>query len=243
MANGKFVAYHRVSTDKQGRSGLGLEAQRKAVEDHLSGGRGELVADYVEVESGKRDDRPELIKALHRCKVTGATLVIAKLDRLSRNVAFISNLMDSGVDFVAVDFPQANRLTVHILAAVAEHEREMISQRTKAALASAKARGVRLGNPNGAAHLRGRGNREAVEALRAGADAFAEDLAPVLEDVGAEGHTSYRAMARELNRRGILTARGGRWHPGTVRNLVHRQRAERFIWNEVDVTVSRPERA
>ncbi len=243
MANGKFVAYHRVSTDKQGRSGLGLEAQRRAVEDHLSGGRGELVADYVEVESGKRDDRPELMKALHRCKVTGATLVIAKLDRLSRNVAFISNLMDSGVDFVAVDFPQANRLTVHILAAVAEHEREMISQRTKAALAVAKARGVRLGNPNGAAHLRGRGNGEAVEALRAGADAFAEEMRPVLEDVRAEGHTSYRAMARELDRRGILTARGGRWHPATVRNLVRRQRAERFIWNEGDVTVSRPVQA
>jgi DNA invertase Pin-like site-specific DNA recombinase len=238
MANGKFVAYHRVSTDKQGRSGLGLEAQRMAVEDHLNGGRGELVAEYVEVESGKRDDRPELMKALHRCKVTGSTLLIAKLDRLSRNVAFISNLMDSGVDFVAVDFPQANRLTVHILAAVAEHEREMISQRTKAALAAAKARGVRLGNPNGAAHLRGRGNREAVEALRAGADAFAEDMHPVLEDVRAEGHRSYRAMAHELNRRGILTARGGRWHPATVRNLVRRFRVDRFADTSLETASS-----
>jgi DNA invertase Pin-like site-specific DNA recombinase len=243
MANGKFVAYHRVSTDKQGRSGLGLDAQRNAVEDYIDGGRGELVAEYVEVESGKRDDRPELERALHRCKVTGSTLLIAKLDRLSRNVAFISNLMDSGVDFVAVDFPQANRLTVHILAAVAEHEREMISQRTKAALAAAKARGVRLGNPNGAAHLRGRGNTEAVEALRAGADAFAGDMAPVLEDVRAEGHASYRAMARELNRRGILTVRGGRWHPATVRNLIRRLRAGRFTWHEGDVTVSHPEQA
>ena len=175
--------------------------------------------------------------------MTGATLVIAKLDRLSRNVAFISNLMDSGVEFVAVDFPQANRLTVHILAAVAEHEREMISQRTKAALAVAKARGVKLGNPNGAAHLRGRGNSEAVEALRKGADDRAEDMRPVLEDVRAEGHTSYRAMSQELDRRGILTARGGQWHPATVRNLVRRLRSDRFTWYEGDVTVSPPERA
>ncbi len=104
MANGKYVAYHRVSTDKQGRSGLGLDAQRRAVEDHLSGGRGELVAEYVEIESGKRDDGPEFAKALHRCKATGSTLLIAKLDRLSCNVAFLSSLMDSGVDFVAADF-------------------------------------------------------------------------------------------------------------------------------------------
>lgn len=171
--------------------------------------------------------------------VTGSTLVIAKLDRLSRNVAFISKLMDSGVAFVAVDFPQANRLTVHILAAVAEHEREMISQRTKAALAVAKARGVKLGNPNGSVHLRGRGNSEAVMAVRAGANAFAQDIAPVLEHVRTEGHTSYRAMAMGLNRLGILTARGGRWHPTTVRNLVSRLRDDRFTSRNEDATVAR----
>ena len=142
MVRGKFVAYYRVSTDRQGRSGLGLEAQRRAVLDFLDGGRWELVEEFQEVESGKRNDRPELARALAACRLHDATLIIAKLDRLARNVAFVSNLMESRVEFVAVDFPQANRLTVHILAAVAEHEREMISQRTRAALAAAKARGV-----------------------------------------------------------------------------------------------------
>src|SRR5688572_7815435 len=132
---GNFDAYYRVSTDRQGKSGLGLEAQQQAVRDYLNGGRWQLVAEVVEVESGKRSDRPKLQEALRLCRLHGATLVIAKLDRLARNVNFVSNLMESGVDFVAVDFPQANRLTVHILAAVAEHEAEAISARTKAALA------------------------------------------------------------------------------------------------------------
>src|ERR1700693_2553841 len=158
MATGKFVSYLRVSTDKQGHSGLRIEAQRKAVDDYLNGGRWTLLKEYVEIESGKRNDRPQLLAALAHAKATGATIVIAKLDRLARNVAFISNLMESGVEFVAVDMPLANRLTVHILAAVAEHERELISQRTKAALAAAKARGTKLGNPNGARALRGRGH-------------------------------------------------------------------------------------
>ena len=127
MAVGRFVAYYRVSTDRQGRSGLGLEAQREAVQSYLDGGSWTLADEVTEVESGKRNDRPELDRALGLCRLYGATLVVAKLDRLARNVAFISKLMESGVDFVAVDFPQANRLTIHILAAVAEHEREMIS--------------------------------------------------------------------------------------------------------------------
>ena len=166
MARGKFIGYLRVSTQKQGQSGLGIESQRKAVEDYLNGGRLELLAEYVEIESGKRSDRTELAKALGHANATGATLVIAKLDRLSRNVAFISNLMESGVEFVAADMPMANRLTVHVLAAVAEHEREMISQRTTAALAAAKARGVKLGNLNGARALRGLGNAHAVVVRR-----------------------------------------------------------------------------
>jgi DNA invertase Pin-like site-specific DNA recombinase len=144
---GKFVAYFRVSTDRQGRSGLGLEAQRRSVLDYLNGGRWELTAEFTEVESGKRSDRPELDKALAACKKYKAKLVIAKLDRLSRNLAFIATLMDSG-EFVAVDNPHANKLTIHILAAVAQHEREIISARTSAALQAAKARGKRLGNPN-----------------------------------------------------------------------------------------------
>src|SRR5256714_3172179 len=144
---GRFVAYFRVSTDRQGKSGLGLEAQRKSVLDYLDGGRWSLVAEFTEIESGKHNDRPELATALATCKKQKAKLVIAKLDRLSRNLAFIAALMDSGVEFIAVDNPHANKLTVHILAAVAEHEREMISERTKAALQAAKARGVKLGNP------------------------------------------------------------------------------------------------
>jgi Resolvase, N terminal domain len=149
-------------------------------------------------------------------------LIIAKLDRLSRNVAFISNLMESGVKFVAADMPMANRLTVHVLAAVAEHEREMISQRTTAALAAAKARGVKLGNPNGARALRGIGNAHAVAAVKAGADAHLRRVLPVLKAVRGEGTTSLHGMAVELNRRGILTARGGQWYATTVKNLLDR---------------------
>src|SRR3984957_8652452 len=147
MTNGKFVAYYRVSTAKQGASGLGLEAQQDSVRTYLNGGRWKMVDELTEIESGKRNDRPALARALALCRIHKATLIIAKLDRLARNVNFISNLMESGVEFTAVDFPQANRLTVHILAAVAEHEAAMISSRTKAALAAAKARGTRLGNP------------------------------------------------------------------------------------------------
>src|SRR5215469_1774045 len=151
MITGKFVSYLRVSTDRQGRSGLGLEAQRKAVEDFLNGGRWELLAEFVEIETGKKDDRPKLHKALQRCKVTGATLVIAKLDRLSRNLAFIAALQDSGARFVAADMLEANETMIQFMAVIAQHERKAISARTKAALAAAKARGKKLGNPNLAA--------------------------------------------------------------------------------------------
>src|SRR5262245_19223833 len=145
---GKFVSYLRVSTDKQGRNGYGIDAQRQAVGDYLNGGAWELIAECVEVESGKRDgNRPKLKEALALCKKHRARLIIAKLDRLSRNVAFIANLMEGKVDFVCCDMPQATRLTIHVLAAVAEHEREMIAQRTKAGLAAAKERGVVLGGP------------------------------------------------------------------------------------------------
>ena len=145
---GKFVSYLRVSTDKQGQTGYGIDAQRAAVASYLNGGDWQLIGEFVEVESGKRKDRPELAKALVACRKHKAKLVIAKLDRLARNVALIANLMDGKVDFVCCDMPQANRLTIHVLAAVAEHEREMISDRTKAGLAAAKARGVKLGGPD-----------------------------------------------------------------------------------------------
>jgi DNA invertase Pin-like site-specific DNA recombinase len=224
MATGKFVSYLRVSTDREGKSGLGLEAQRKAVTDYLDGGRWELIAEFVEVESGKRNDRPKLRDALHRAKVTGATLVVAKLDRLSRNVAFLANLRESRVKFVCADMPDANNLTIGVLSEVAQHEREAISARTKAALAAAKARGKRLGNVNGAAALRraGKGNVAAVGAIRAQADRHARDVLPVIEDIRAAGTGSLEGIARELNSRGILTARGGQWYATTVSNLLAR---------------------
>jgi len=226
MTSGKFVSYLRVSTDRQGRSGLGLEAQRKAVEDFLNGGRWELLAEFVEIETGKKDDRPKLHKALHRCKVTGATLVIAKLDRLSRNLAFIAALQDSGAKFVAGDMPEANETMIQFMAVIAQHERKMISTRTKAALAAAKARGVRLGHANLAAlQAVGAGKpgwTKGADANRAGADQHARDVLPVIEDIRMGGVTSLKGIATELNARGIPTARGGQWYATTVRNLLGR---------------------
>ncbi|MBS8225939.1 recombinase family protein [Vannielia litorea] len=220
----KFVAYERVSTARQGRSGLGLEAQRQAIDDFASSRRATVIARFTEVESGKRNDRPELDRALTLARLTGATLVIAKLDRLSRNAAFLLTLRDSGVRFLAVDMPEANDLTVGIMALVAQQEREAISRRTKEALAAAKARGVKLGNPNGAAALRRAG--EGGAALRAtvsrNADEFAAGLAEVVAAIRAEGHVSLRAIAAELNARGILTRRGGRWQVSNVRDLLKR---------------------
>jgi DNA invertase Pin-like site-specific DNA recombinase len=214
---GKWISYLRVSTDKQGRSGLGLAAQRKAVEDFLNGGKWTLAAEFVETESGKRNDRPQLAAALAACKRLRAKLVVAKLDRLSRNVAFIATLMDSGVEFVAADMPFANRLTVHILAAVAEHEREMISQRTKAALAAAKAKGTKLGGPKLAqARLKGHaGNRKA-------ADRFAANVQPIIAQIRASGVTSLRKIAGVLQARGVATARGGAWNAVQVANVERR---------------------
>ncbi len=218
---GRFVAYYRVSTARQGRSGLGLEAQREAVAGYLGGNGWTVVAEHVEVESGKRDDRPELQKALAACRVHGATLIIAKLDRLSRNVAFISALMEAGTDFVAVDFPQANRLTVHILAAVAEHEREMISRRTREALAAAKARGVKLGRPENLS--RGDlGTRRSAEVRQAKAAARARDLEPTIRELREGGVTSLRGVATALNARGVPAPRGGAWHASQVRDMLRR---------------------
>jgi len=209
-----FVAYYRVSTDKQGITGLGMDAQRDAVTRFLAH-RGQLVAEFVEVESGRKADRPQLTAALAECRKCRAVLVIAKLDRLARNVHFISGLMNSDVEFLAVDMPTASRLTIHILAAVAEHEREMISQRTKAALAQAKVRGKKLGNP-----------RAAEAAVIARAAKKLPKPEPELLDLAArlnrEGK-GLRAIARELNRLKIRTPLGSQWHPWTVRNQLIRQ--------------------
>ena len=209
---GQFVAYYRVSTDRQGRSGLGLEAQEKAVRDYLNGGEWLLVSEFTEVETGKRNDRPELTKALALCRKHKAKLIIAKLDRLSRNLAFIATLMDSGVEFIAVDNPHANKLTIHILAAVAQHEREMIGERTRAALQAAKARGVKLGR-NGAERL--------APAYRKGAMERARDLAPLLNEFRRDGFSA-RRIAQELTLRGIATPSGAQWHAQTVLRIMQR---------------------
>jgi len=217
----RFVSYLRVSTDKQGRSGLGLEAQRETCRQHV-GSTGKLLREFVEVESGKQNDRPELAAAIAEARAYGATLLIAKLDRLSRDAHFLIGLERAGVEFVACDLPNANRLTVGIMALVAEQEREAISQRTKAALKAARARGVKLGNPNGAAHLKGRGNKEAAMGARAKADRFAGTVAPVFAALKAQGIESAGAMARELNARGVPTARGGAWTARAVINASRR---------------------
>jgi DNA invertase Pin-like site-specific DNA recombinase len=183
MANGKFIAYYRVSTARQGASGLGLEAQQEAVSQFLKGGSWELIGTFTEVETGKGADalarRPQLKAALDACRKQGATLVIAKLDRLARNVHFVSGLMESKVKFVACDMPEANELTIHIMAAFAEHEAKRISQRTKDALAIARARGVRLGKA-GAANL-----RPNIEQRQAEAKGFAERLRPLFSGMAA----------------------------------------------------------
>lgn len=200
---GKFVSYFRVSTDRQGTSGLGLEAQRHAVDVYLNGGPWKMVAEFTEVESGKRADRPELAKAIAACKKHKAKLVIAKLDRLSRNLAFIAALMDSGVEFIATDNPHANKLTIHILAAVAQHEREAISQRTKEALAAAKARGKKLGGPNIA-----EARQRSLAARQRHADVFVANVRPIIREIQESGITSLRGVARALNARGVKTSRG-----------------------------------
>jgi DNA invertase Pin-like site-specific DNA recombinase len=208
--HGKFVSYLRVSTKRQGESGLGLEAQRAAVATFLNGGSWQLVEEHVEVESGKRaDNRPALAKAFDACRAYNAKLVIAKLDRLSRDPVFLLSLRDAGIEFIAVDMSHANRLTVGIMALVAEQEREAISQRTKAALAAAKARGTRLGKPKGTAVPRSEvGRAHSVRTNMANAEAFAERVRPVLAELG---ELSARAAAQELDRRGYATARGGKW--------------------------------
>lgn len=220
----KFVAYERVSTARQGASGLGLEAQRNAIDTFAAARGAEILARFTEVESGKIANRPELTAAIQLARLTGATLVIAKLDRLSRNAAFLLTLRDSGVGFLAVDMPEANDLTVGIMALVAQAEREAISRRTKEALAVAKARGAKLGNPNGAAALRraGKGGAALRAAVSANADRFAVELEPVLQDIQKAGHVTLRAIAADLNRRGMRTRRGGAWQVSNVRNLLAR---------------------
>jgi DNA invertase Pin-like site-specific DNA recombinase len=227
----KLVAYYRVSTKRQGESGLGLAGQQSDVERYARGHGGEVIRQFVEVESGKRRDRPELAKALAFAKRAKATLVVAKLDRLARNVAFTSSLMEAGVDFVACDNPHANRLTIHILAAVAEDEARRISERTKTALAIAKKRGVMLGSsrPN---HWKGRENRRragakaggmaAADAHRRTADEAYADLIPMMSTWRGEGR-SLQQIADALNDEGYRTRRSAAWNRVQVGRVLQRQ--------------------
>lgn len=214
----KYTAYLRVSTSKQGVDGLGMAAQEQAIKAY----NGDVIARFVEVESGKRKDRPQLAKALEHCKLTGSTLIVAKLDRLARNVQFISSLMESKVDFVCCDFPEASPLTLHIMAAVAEHEAKAISARTKVALAQAKARGVKLGNPNLNAEGRVRGSVEGVKTMKEMADSFAERVVPTIKALQVQG-MSLRGVAKELAKLGVKTARSGEWTPTAVKNVLERK--------------------
>jgi DNA invertase Pin-like site-specific DNA recombinase len=220
----KIIGYLRVSTSKQGESGLGLEAQLAAIEGFARQRKACLMKTFTEIESGKLNNRPELIKAIHLCRVTGATLVIAKIDRLSRSTVFLLTLRDSGIKFVAADLPEANELTIGIMALIAQHEREAISKRTREALKAAKARGTQLGNPNGAAALRraAKGNSASLRVISAKADRHARNLKPIVEALRSEGVSSLSSIANQLNERGMLTPRGRKWYKTSVKNLITR---------------------
>jgi DNA invertase Pin-like site-specific DNA recombinase len=221
---GKYVSYIRVSTKKQQQSGLGLKAQRAAVVTWLNGGSWELLEEIVEIESGKSDrNRPELQHALDTCRRYRAKLIISRLDRLSRDPVFLLSLRDAGIDFVALDMPNANRMTVGIMAMVAEQEREALSQRTRDALAAKKAQGVKLGNPRPETltfndrKTAKAAAKKAGAAVRKQADEFAALILPLLD--GELAGLSNNAAAGELNSRGVKTARGGRWTARSVLNL------------------------
>lgn len=222
MANGKFVSYLRVSTAKQGGRGLDLEVQRAAVAGYLNGGSCELIKEVVEVESGKHNDRPALAAALRLCRKHHATLVIAKLDRLARNVHFISGLMESAVDFVAVDMPEANRLVVHIMAAVAEQEAKAISKRTKAALAAAKTRGTRLGGRRVSAERFAEIGTAARQAHMQKAEQARAEIMPEIAKIQAGGATTLRQIAAGLNALNISTSRGSEWSAVQVQRVLRK---------------------
>ena len=245
----KLVAYYRVSTKGQGESGLGMDGQRAAIQQYVERTGGKVVAEFQETESGKRADRPELARALRHTKLAGATLVIAKLDRLSRNVAFLANLMEARAKFTACDYPDASDLTIHIMAAVAQNEAKAISERTKAALAAYRAgnrvsKRVKLLYPNGVppdvvaatagklgaslpqcrnltAAARAKGHERGVEGCKAARAAQAAAVGPEVAELHAAGR-SLREIAAALNERGYVTRRGRPWHPTAVLRLLVR---------------------
>jgi DNA invertase Pin-like site-specific DNA recombinase len=217
----KYVTYYRVSTKRQGVSGLGLEAQEATTAEYLGRLGGDLIGSYRDIESGAKDNREELQKALRECRLTGATLLIAKLDRLSRNRRFLMDLQDSSVNFICCDMPEANKLTVGILACMAEYERDLISERLKAAFKAAKARGSRLGNPN--LHLYRHNDTTAATAARtAKANARNTELKEVIQELQVESSEplSLREVADKLNMAGYTTSRGSSFKATTVNRIL-----------------------
>lgn len=208
----KYCVYYRVSTQRQGQSGLGLAAQREAIENYIRIHGGIINTEFTEVESGKNNKRPELADAIRYCKKNKTILLIAKLDRLSRNVHFISGLTESNVKFIAADNPHANELMVHLLAAFAEHERKMISERTTQALRAAKARGVKLGSYG---KTLAKNNKDQ-------ANRYANELAPIIGDIKKSGLKTYKAITEELNRRNVKTERGFPFYEGSTYRLIQR---------------------
>lgn len=212
----KYVAYYRVSTDRQGLSGLGLDAQRAAVAKHI--GAAELVAEFTEIESGRKNDRAQLAAALATAKRTKSTLVIAKLDRLARNVHFVSGLLESNVPFVCADMPEADRTFLQMMAVFAEWEARKISERTKAALAQIKAQGRTLGCPTPEL-----GAVVGVKVIKANADSYAERVGPIVRDILATGASTIRDIAAALQARSVTTPRGNMtWGTTQVSNLLKR---------------------
>lgn len=224
MSEAYYVSYVRVSTERQGLSGLGLEAQQMAVREFLKASKGTLVAEYAEIESGRRRDRPQLQAALELCRKRSASLVIARLDRLARNVAFVSSLLESRVRFVAVDMPEADPAFLQMASVFAEWEARKVSERTRAALAAAKARGKPLGwsIPSRIGEQRAASERGAA-INRSRAQQFAANIMPLVESIRKAGVGSLAGIADALNARGVRTARGGQWHASTVSRLVARQ--------------------
>ncbi len=219
----KYVAYYRVSTKKQGRSGLGLEAQQKMVKDFVVNNGGDIVAEYTEIESGKHDDRPQLMEAMKHASLVGGKLLVGKLDRLSRDLHFITSLQKSHVDFVVSDLPGCDSFTINIYGSLAQREREMISARTKAGLAAAKARGVKLGTNNLKPELVKEASAKGVKIRQQNADDFAAKVSPTIEALMARG-TSLRGVASELESLGVKTARGGNtWTATAVKNVLKRE--------------------
>lgn len=218
----RFVSYMRVSTDRQGKSGLGLAAQQKAIQSYIEG-KGTLTGEFLEVESGKgAANRPELLAAIKRCRLKNATLLVAKLDRLSRDLWFITTIQKFGVRFVCADNPEINELTIHILGALSQYERQLISERTKAALGAAKERGVILGNPK-LSDVRNTDTKAASERNQRRADDFAREVMPEIDRLVHGGAKSLRSIAEGLNVAGITTRRQTKWTAAAVQRVLARK--------------------